>query len=44
MDGRRSSDVGAGEEEDAIAITALAQIQSAGTFVIGSLEGSNEEA
>jgi hypothetical protein len=43
MKGRRSSDVGAGEEED-IAILALTEVQSARAFVVGSLMGCNEEA
>ena len=44
MGRRMSSDVGAGEEEDALAILALAQVESASALKVGSLEGRDEEA
>ena len=41
---RRSSDVGAGEEEDALVILALAKVESASDPKLGSLEGRDGDA
>src|SRR5467141_2455100 len=36
---RRSGDVGAGEKKDVVAVPALAKVESASTFKMGSLQG-----
>ena len=36
--------MGAGEEEDTLAILALAEVESASTFKVGSLQGRDGEA
>jgi len=44
MSGGRAGDVGASEEEDALAVGALAEVQGAGALVEGCLQRRDEEA